>query len=144
MTQRFDRLPGPPLTELSAVADLLRQNVTVGIRSQGIWSARNLRFDIGWVPLLHLFHQSSTDSASVADCDRSSWENLEGTGTGSLFVKPGEAPWDRQRYPGHGSNRRRRYTPVEWQGCGCPNTSSKPRTFFLMTVHVIALFFQHS
>jgi hypothetical protein len=42
-------LPGPPLTELSAVAELLQHNVTVGIGVQEIWCARNTRFDLAWV-----------------------------------------------------------------------------------------------
>ena len=43
------RLPGPPLTEHSAISQLVAHNVTVGIGVQGIWSARNARFDVAWV-----------------------------------------------------------------------------------------------
>lgn len=50
-------LPGPPLTNESAVARLIKAGVTVGIGPQGTnamplistWAARNLRFDAGWV-----------------------------------------------------------------------------------------------
>lgn len=42
-------LPGHPLTEYSSLAVLLSHNVTVGIGIEEAWSARNTRFDIGWV-----------------------------------------------------------------------------------------------
>ncbi|KXN85387.1 hypothetical protein AN958_11487 [Leucoagaricus sp. SymC.cos] len=42
-------LPGPPLTKEGAVATLLHHNVTVGIGIEESWSARNIRFDAGWV-----------------------------------------------------------------------------------------------
>ncbi|KAF5370700.1 hypothetical protein D9758_002026 [Tetrapyrgos nigripes] len=44
-------LPGPPLTEHSAVTKLMEHNVTVGIGIQEIWDARNLRFDVAWASL---------------------------------------------------------------------------------------------
>lgn len=51
------RLPGPPLSQESAVVRLLQHNVTVGLGVMGInqnaeissWSARNARFDVSWV-----------------------------------------------------------------------------------------------
>lgn len=43
------RLPGPPLTEKSAIAELLLHNITVGIGILESWSARNTRFDCAWV-----------------------------------------------------------------------------------------------
>jgi hypothetical protein len=45
-------LPGPPLTEQSAIAKLQSSGVTVGIGCEEIWSARNLPFDIAWVCVL--------------------------------------------------------------------------------------------
>jgi hypothetical protein len=45
-------LPGPPLTKENAVATLMRHNVTVGIGIEESWSARNIRFDAGWVGVL--------------------------------------------------------------------------------------------
>lgn len=42
-------LPGPPLTKENAVVILMRHNVTVGIGIEESWSARNIRFDAGWV-----------------------------------------------------------------------------------------------
>jgi hypothetical protein len=45
-------LPGPPLTETNAVTTLLQHNVTVGIGIEESWSARNIRFDAGWVRLI--------------------------------------------------------------------------------------------
>ena len=43
------RLAGPPLTEKSAIAELLLHNVTIGIGILESWSARNTRFDCAWV-----------------------------------------------------------------------------------------------
>ncbi|TFK75380.1 carbohydrate esterase family 9 protein [Pluteus cervinus] len=44
-------LPGPPLTKLGAVGTLLEHNVIVGLGIEEQWSARNLRFDVGWAAL---------------------------------------------------------------------------------------------
>ncbi|THH28656.1 hypothetical protein EUX98_g5538 [Antrodiella citrinella] len=42
-------LPGLPLSEKSSVLQLLAHNVTVGVGIQEAWSARNTRFDVGWI-----------------------------------------------------------------------------------------------
>ncbi len=50
-------MPGPPLSQDSALVHLLKHNVTVGLGVMGIntntqisaWSARNTRFDVSWV-----------------------------------------------------------------------------------------------
>ena len=45
-------LPGPPLTEKTAIEVLLEHDVAVGIGSYtaaGAWVSRNLRWDAGWV-----------------------------------------------------------------------------------------------
>jgi hypothetical protein len=50
----FDQLrilPGPPLTQESAVTLLLKHNVTVGVGILEEWMARNTRFDIAWAAL---------------------------------------------------------------------------------------------
>ncbi|KAH7927128.1 carbohydrate esterase family 9 protein [Leucogyrophana mollusca] len=44
-------LPGPPLTEHSAISKLLAHNVTVGIGVLESWDARNARFDLAWAAL---------------------------------------------------------------------------------------------
>ncbi|KAF8522962.1 carbohydrate esterase family 9 protein [Hysterangium stoloniferum] len=44
-------LPGPPITEQSAVAALVTNNVTVGLGVVEAWEARNSRFDAAWVAL---------------------------------------------------------------------------------------------
>ncbi|KAF8590874.1 hypothetical protein K439DRAFT_1627298 [Ramaria rubella] len=44
-------LPGPPLSEESAIAILISHNVTVGIGIVETWSARNTRFDAAWAAL---------------------------------------------------------------------------------------------
>lgn len=45
----LDSLPGPPLTQNSAISTLLANNVTVGVGVDGAWAARNTRFDVSWV-----------------------------------------------------------------------------------------------
>lgn len=49
------RLPGPPLTEDSAITTLLAHNVKVGIGILEQWSARNTRFDAAWASLSAFF-----------------------------------------------------------------------------------------
>ncbi|KLO16031.1 composite domain of metallo-dependent hydrolase [Schizopora paradoxa] len=44
-------LPGPPLTQDSAISLLLSHNVTVAIGVEEPWSARNTRFDAAWAAL---------------------------------------------------------------------------------------------
>ncbi|KAF9259723.1 carbohydrate esterase family 9 protein [Marasmius fiardii PR-910] len=47
-------LPGPPLSEKTAVSLLLEHNVTVGIGvnpGPGAWLSRNIRWDVGWIAL---------------------------------------------------------------------------------------------
>ncbi|KAJ7931230.1 carbohydrate esterase family 9 protein [Mycena leptocephala] len=44
-------LPGPPLTQSSAIAALVAHNVTVGIEVGGPSSVRNTRFDMAWAGL---------------------------------------------------------------------------------------------
>ncbi|KAF8806405.1 carbohydrate esterase family 9 protein [Phlegmacium glaucopus] len=44
-------LPGPPITKNSAIIELVTNKVVVGIGCEGIWSARNLPFDIAWAAI---------------------------------------------------------------------------------------------
>ncbi|KAG6891468.1 hypothetical protein C0992_006199 [Termitomyces sp. T32_za158] len=44
-------LPGPPLTQDSAVVRLKEHGVPVGIGCEEIWSARNLPFDVAWAAM---------------------------------------------------------------------------------------------
>jgi hypothetical protein len=46
------RLPGPPLSKETEIALFLAHGVIVGIGIEEAWSARNMRFDVGWVRLL--------------------------------------------------------------------------------------------
>ena len=48
-TKNFHRLPGPPLSKETEIALFLAHNVTVGVGVQDASSARNTRFDVGWV-----------------------------------------------------------------------------------------------
>ncbi|KAF8973201.1 carbohydrate esterase family 9 protein [Flammula alnicola] len=44
-------LPGPPISNNSAIMELISNNVVVGIGCEEIWSARNLPFDLGWAAI---------------------------------------------------------------------------------------------
>ncbi|KAJ3516436.1 hypothetical protein NLJ89_g1119 [Agrocybe chaxingu] len=44
-------LPGPPLSNNSAIMELIHNNVVVGIGCEEIWSARNLPFDVAWAAI---------------------------------------------------------------------------------------------
>lgn len=44
-------LPGPPLTNDTALVTLLEHDVNVGLGVRSAWEARNLGFDIQWVSL---------------------------------------------------------------------------------------------
>ncbi len=57
-------LAGPPLTEENAAVVLKRHNVTVGIGIEESWSARNIRFDAGWVRTFR-FPPNSTDTDEI-------------------------------------------------------------------------------
>lgn len=55
MNEMSSRLPGPPLTQDSAITTLLAHGVNVGIGVLEQWSARNTRLDAAWVSLLVFF-----------------------------------------------------------------------------------------
>lgn len=55
LVQHSHRLPGPPLSNETEVALFLAHNVTVGIGIEEAWSARNTRFDMGWVRVQIVF-----------------------------------------------------------------------------------------
>ncbi|KAG6911114.1 hypothetical protein DXG01_003854 [Tephrocybe rancida] len=44
-------LPGPPLTQDSAIVKLMTHGVIVGVGCEEIWSARNLPFDVAWAAI---------------------------------------------------------------------------------------------
>ncbi|KAL0056647.1 hypothetical protein AAF712_016747 [Marasmius tenuissimus] len=62
--QQLRILPGPPLSDKTAVETLIQHNITVAISSAATeesWATRNLRWDAGWVAL------DSQDRISTAD-----------------------------------------------------------------------------
>jgi len=59
-------LPGPPLTQDSAISLLLRYNVTVGIGIEEPWSARNTRFDAAWAALEASGSISQSEAVALA------------------------------------------------------------------------------
>jgi len=48
-TDIVDSLPGPPLTNDTALVKLLENTVTVGLGVRSAWEAQNTRFDLQWV-----------------------------------------------------------------------------------------------
>jgi len=63
-------LPGSPLTQESAVMALLTHNVTLGIGIDEQWSARNTRFDIGWISLDTLIPESEALALASVNLER--------------------------------------------------------------------------
>ncbi|KAL5507656.1 hypothetical protein ACEPAH_7112 [Sanghuangporus vaninii] len=59
-------LPGPPLSEHSAISLLLSHNVTVGIGIEESWSARNTRFDAAWAALEAVGDISGAEALALA------------------------------------------------------------------------------
>ncbi|RDB24983.1 Imidazolonepropionase [Hypsizygus marmoreus] len=59
-------LSGPPLTEQNAIALLHANNVTVGIGIEEQWSARSLRFDVGWAALEANGQLSKSEALALA------------------------------------------------------------------------------
>ncbi|OSC98900.1 carbohydrate esterase family 9 protein [Trametes coccinea BRFM310] len=59
-------LPGPPLSEKSALAELLAHNVTLGVGVTEAWEARNTRFHIAWAALESDGAISKADAIALA------------------------------------------------------------------------------
>ncbi|KAI0746218.1 composite domain of metallo-dependent hydrolase [Daedaleopsis nitida] len=74
-------LPGPPLSEKSAVSVLLDHNVTVGLGILESWDARNARFDAAWAALEANGELSKADALALVS---SNIEKLLGVKTDSL------------------------------------------------------------
>lgn len=55
-------LPGPPLTNDTALVILLEHGITVGLGVRSAWDARNSGFDIQWVRLQLLHWVALTNS----------------------------------------------------------------------------------
>lgn len=60
-------LPGPPLSQDSAISVLMKHGVTVGLGIEEQWSARSTPFDVGWVRLVYIF-LSFSGLCLVAGC----------------------------------------------------------------------------
>ena len=48
-----DSLPGPPLSNHTALVTLIEHGVTVGLGVRDAWDARNTRFTVDWVRISH-------------------------------------------------------------------------------------------
>ncbi|KAI8973081.1 carbohydrate esterase family 9 protein [Trametes punicea] len=59
-------LPGPPLSERSAIVELLAHNVTVGVGVTAAWEVRNTRFDVAWAALESNGTISKADALALA------------------------------------------------------------------------------
>ncbi|KAE9387106.1 hypothetical protein BT96DRAFT_1025981 [Gymnopus androsaceus JB14] len=74
-------LPGPPLTQNSAISTLLANNVTVGVGVDGAWAARNTRFDVSWAALEADGEISKAEAIALAS---SNLEKLLGLKSGTV------------------------------------------------------------
>ncbi|KAJ3769241.1 hypothetical protein FB446DRAFT_227416 [Lentinula raphanica] len=76
-------LPGPPLTQQSAVSALLLNNVTVGVgvNFDESWAVRNTRFDVSWAALQAGGEISKAEAISLAS---SNLEKLLGLSPGTV------------------------------------------------------------
>jgi len=74
-------LPGPPLSQDSAISVLLKHNITVGIGIEEQWSARNTRFDVAWAALEAHGEISKTAALALASVNL---EKLLGVKVGPL------------------------------------------------------------
>ncbi|KAJ3838592.1 hypothetical protein F5878DRAFT_537213 [Lentinula raphanica] len=76
-------LPGPPLTQQSAISTLSNHNVTIGIgvESDGGWASRHTRFNLHWAAL-----EAGITKAEAITLASSNLEKLLGltSGTASL------------------------------------------------------------
>lgn len=58
------RLPGPPLSNDTALVTLLDHGVVVGLGIRSAWEARNTRFDVQWVG--HISLRETSDKLNSA------------------------------------------------------------------------------
>ncbi|KAF8664372.1 hypothetical protein AX16_000743 [Volvariella volvacea WC 439] len=82
-------LPGPPLTETSAIATLIEHNVTVGIGIEEQWSARNLRFDVAWAALEAGGRISRAEALALASINLETLLGVETTEVDHVVTKGG-------------------------------------------------------
>ncbi|ESK86843.1 carbohydrate esterase family 9 protein [Moniliophthora roreri MCA 2997] len=83
-------LPGPPLSQKTAIQTLLENNVTVGVGVAGdgwkSWLSRNLRWDIGWAALDSEGAISTADALSLASTNIDTLFGLTGEEVDSDLV----------------------------------------------------------
>ncbi|EEB98219.1 hypothetical protein MPER_02316, partial [Moniliophthora perniciosa FA553] len=80
-------LPGPPLSQKTAIQTLLENNVTVGVGVAGEgWMSRNLRWDIGWAALDSQGTISTPDALSLASTNIDTLFGLTGEEVDSDLV----------------------------------------------------------
>jgi hypothetical protein len=99
LTSYVHRLPGPPLSEETEIALFLAHNITVGIGIEEAWSARNTRFDVGWVRVLIILPLAPRSSPPQKLTGPhvggvgSRWPYLEDPGSSASFDEPRSATW---------------------------------------------------
>ncbi|THU89863.1 hypothetical protein K435DRAFT_280938 [Dendrothele bispora CBS 962.96] len=79
-------LAGPPLTQDTAITELLKHNVTVGIGVYDTWEARNTRFDAAWASLDSSGLISKADALSLASTNLEKLLGAEGEGENTDWV----------------------------------------------------------
>jgi imidazolonepropionase-like amidohydrolase len=79
-------LPGPPLSEESAITKLMKANVTVGIGIEEIWSARNTRFDLAWASIESGGWMSQSQALAIASTNLETLLGADEVSGGGDFV----------------------------------------------------------
>ncbi|KAF5393062.1 hypothetical protein D9757_001113 [Collybiopsis confluens] len=82
-------LPGPPLTQDSAITTLLAHNVTVGVGIVEAWAARNTRLDIGWAALESDGKISKAEAIALASSNLAKLLGLPSDTTSTLVATTG-------------------------------------------------------
>jgi hypothetical protein len=67
-------MPGPPITNDTAVVKLLEHGVTVGLGVQEANTARNARFDLTWVSTVN--HSDSNYGGYLQPLGRLDWNRM--------------------------------------------------------------------
>ncbi|KAG6849988.1 hypothetical protein H0H93_002778 [Arthromyces matolae] len=83
-------LPGPPLTERSAISVLHAQGVTVGLGVEEQWDARNLRFTIGWAAIEAHGQLSKSEALALGSVNLEKLLGLEANGSDFIATKGGD------------------------------------------------------
>ncbi|KAF9523733.1 carbohydrate esterase family 9 protein [Crepidotus variabilis] len=82
-------LPGPPLSQDSAISVLIAHGVIVGLGIEEQWSARHTRFDVGWAALEAGGDLSKSEAIALASVNLEQLLGLRDAVTDLVAVKQG-------------------------------------------------------